>query len=310
MCCKYLSDTDIAALINQLSSYDKDLSYNVFHLDTLYSNVDYILFNSYASDTELVYNSNRRNLRNQHFLNSNYKLYINDYFNQPYEEEEDEDEDDEDEVDEEEEDNSDGILVRDEELERENMSDCNMIELSVDGEEVDEVDEEADGLVYDDDYNMLMMIKTSKSCENPRVRETSKSMDDFKLSEYKQYLLSDDQTPPPIPPPIFASHTSLYLNTTSGTTAASSTSSSSSSNSCDCSSSSSNSTDSLSSSSSSSTSNRHDVLSSPQLSSLSSSLSSPASTRNNRRRHRDTKVKARSSRNKNSRRRHRLDSRR
>lgn len=91
VCCKYLSDTDISSLINQLSSYDKDLSYNVFHLDTLYNNVDYILFNSYASDTELVYNSNRRNLRNQHFLNSNYKLYINDYFNQPYEQEEEDD---------------------------------------------------------------------------------------------------------------------------------------------------------------------------------------------------------------------------
>ena len=87
-CCKYLSDTDITSLVNQLSSYDKDLSFNVFHLDTLYNNVDYILFNSYASDTELAYNYNRRHGRNQHFLNSNYKLYINDYFNQPYDGEE------------------------------------------------------------------------------------------------------------------------------------------------------------------------------------------------------------------------------
>jgi hypothetical protein len=97
ICCKYLSDTDISSLVNQLSSYDKDLSYNVYHLDTLYNNVDYILFNSYASDTELVYNYNRRHGRNQHFLNSNYKLYINDYFNQPYDGEDCDEEEDDDE---------------------------------------------------------------------------------------------------------------------------------------------------------------------------------------------------------------------
>jgi hypothetical protein len=97
ICCKYLSDTDIASLANQLSSYDKDLSYNVYHLDTLYNNVDYILFNSYASDTELVYNYNRRgnDCCNPHFLNSNYKLYINDYFNQAYEEADLDEEDEE-----------------------------------------------------------------------------------------------------------------------------------------------------------------------------------------------------------------------
>lgn len=60
--------------------------------------MDYILFNSYASDTELVYNYNRRHGRNQHFLNSNYKLYINDYFNQPYDEEELEEDEDEAEI--------------------------------------------------------------------------------------------------------------------------------------------------------------------------------------------------------------------
>ncbi len=105
MLCKYLSESDLTSLANQLSSYDKDLTYNVYHLDTLYNNVDYILFNSYASDTELVYNYNRRHGTNQHFLNSNYKLYINDYFNQPYDGNDDDDEDD-DEV-EEEEDNDD-----------------------------------------------------------------------------------------------------------------------------------------------------------------------------------------------------------
>ena len=98
VCCKYLSESDVSSLANQLSSYDKDLSYNVYHLDTLYNNVDYILFNSYASDTELVYNYNRRHGRNQHFLNSNYKLYINDYFNQPYDEEELEEDEDEAEI--------------------------------------------------------------------------------------------------------------------------------------------------------------------------------------------------------------------
>ena len=100
ICCKYLSESDLTSLANQLSAYDKDLTYNVYHLDTLYNNVDYILFNSYASDTELVYNYNRRHGKNQHFLNSNYKLYINDYFNQPYDEDEPLDDDDEDENDE------------------------------------------------------------------------------------------------------------------------------------------------------------------------------------------------------------------
>jgi hypothetical protein len=98
--CKYLSETDLTSLANQLSSYDKDLTYNVYHLDTLYNNVDYILFNSYASDTELVYNYNRRHGKNQHFLNSNYKLYINDYFNQPYGDDDEEEEDGEEDVEE------------------------------------------------------------------------------------------------------------------------------------------------------------------------------------------------------------------
>jgi len=96
MFCKYLSESDLTSLANQLSSYDKDLTYNVYHLDTLYNNVDYILFNSYASDTELVYNYNRRHGKNQHFLNSNYKLYINDYFNQPYDGDEGQDNDEND----------------------------------------------------------------------------------------------------------------------------------------------------------------------------------------------------------------------
>ena len=84
---KYLSETDINSLANRLTTFDKDLVYNVYHLDTLYSNIDYILFNSYASDTELVYNSNRRNNeRNRRLLTSNYQLFINDYFNRSYQE--------------------------------------------------------------------------------------------------------------------------------------------------------------------------------------------------------------------------------
>ena len=84
---KYLSDSDINSLANRLATFDKDLFYNVYHLDTLYNNIDYILFNSYASDTELVYNSNRRNNeRNRRLLSSNYQLFINDYFNRSYQE--------------------------------------------------------------------------------------------------------------------------------------------------------------------------------------------------------------------------------
>ena len=76
---KSLSEADVYALIHHLTgqSHDKDLAYNVYHLDTLYANVDHILFNSYASDTELAY---QRRPRHNQQLASTYKLYINDYF--------------------------------------------------------------------------------------------------------------------------------------------------------------------------------------------------------------------------------------
>ena len=96
---KYLSETDVASLADRLSTYDKDLFYNVYHLDTLYNNIDYILFNSYASDTELGYSKCSKNAsntngpnNNQNCSNSSYKLFINDYFNHKYEEFDDEEE--------------------------------------------------------------------------------------------------------------------------------------------------------------------------------------------------------------------------
>jgi hypothetical protein len=54
-------------------------------LDTLYNNIDYILFNTYASDTELCYDANRQhNERTKRLITSSYKLFINDYFNKTY----------------------------------------------------------------------------------------------------------------------------------------------------------------------------------------------------------------------------------
>ncbi len=85
---KYLSDSDINSLANRLSLDEKDPLYNVYHLDTLYNNIDYILFNSYASDTELTYDLNRQhNERTKQLISSNYKLFIQDYFNKNYDEE-------------------------------------------------------------------------------------------------------------------------------------------------------------------------------------------------------------------------------
>jgi len=88
---KYLSDSDVASLADRLSTYDKDVYYNVYHLDTLYSNIDYILFNSYASDTELVYNncSKPSHGNEPNCSDSSYKLFINDYFNHKYDDCED-----------------------------------------------------------------------------------------------------------------------------------------------------------------------------------------------------------------------------
>lgn len=84
---KYLSDSDLNSLVDRFSLNDKDILYNVYHLDTLYNNIDYILFNSYASDTELAYDINRQhNERYKRLLTSNYKLFINDYFNKTYQE--------------------------------------------------------------------------------------------------------------------------------------------------------------------------------------------------------------------------------
>lgn len=85
---KYLSDSDITSLVNRLSMDNKDPYYNVYHLDTLYNNIDHILFNSYASDTELAYDTNRQH--NEHMkrlITSNYKLFINNYFNKTYQNE-------------------------------------------------------------------------------------------------------------------------------------------------------------------------------------------------------------------------------
>ena len=87
--CKYLSESDIVSLNNQLSTDDKDILHNVFHLDTLYNNIDYILFNSYASDSELVYDFNIRNGPNKELINSNYQMFINNYFNHDYDDEDD-----------------------------------------------------------------------------------------------------------------------------------------------------------------------------------------------------------------------------
>ncbi len=88
---KYLSDSDINSLANRLSLDEKDPFYNVYHLDTLYNNIDYILFNSYASDTELAYDLNRQhNERTKKLIRSNYKLFIHDYFNKTYHEESEE----------------------------------------------------------------------------------------------------------------------------------------------------------------------------------------------------------------------------
>ncbi|CAF1038739.1 unnamed protein product [Brachionus calyciflorus] len=175
-CCKYLSDTDIQSLCNQLNSYDKDLFYNVFHLDTLYNNVDYILFNSYASDTELEYNYNRRYGRYNEVLDSNYQLYINDYFNQGYAD------DDEDEVEEEMDEEKSQVSQQQQQQENELMdyelkeeyqfeidySNPNMVELSVD---------ETDGFVFDDeDVNFVL---DSKICLN----EYKNMFEESKLNE-------------------------------------------------------------------------------------------------------------------------------
>lgn len=170
VCCKYLSDSDIQALSNQLNSFDKDLFYNVFHLDTLYNNVDYILFNSYASDTELEYNYNRRYGRYHDVLDSNYQLYINDYFNQPYDDEDEPDQADsrqsesETETSKQSDENFMEYELKEDQFEFEiDGSNPNFVELSVDG---------TDGLLFDDeDVNLIL--------------DGEQLNDNFALNEYK-----------------------------------------------------------------------------------------------------------------------------
>jgi len=88
---KYLSDSDVSSLADRLSTYDKDLFYNVFHLDTLYTNIDYILFNSYASDTELIYSNSVKTSPEKDKNSSSYKLFVNDYFSHKYKDYDDDD---------------------------------------------------------------------------------------------------------------------------------------------------------------------------------------------------------------------------
>ena len=196
ICCKYLSDSDIQALSNQLNSFDKDLFYNVFHLDTLYNNVDYILFNSYASDTELEYNYNRRNGRYHDILDSNYQLYINDYFNQTYDEEQDDDQSgkssrtsSETEPCMSSEENLMEYEINGEQFEFEtNGSNQNFVELSVD---------ETDGLLFDDeDVNLLFDTEHQLN-------------DNFALNEYKSLF---DKTN--FDSPLFSSQTISSLKST------------------------------------------------------------------------------------------------
>ncbi|RNA40094.1 hypothetical protein BpHYR1_005985 [Brachionus plicatilis] len=192
VCCKYLSDSDIQALSNQLNSFDKDTFYNVFHLDTLYSNVDYILFNSYASDTELEYNYNRRHGRYHDVLDSNYQLYINDYFNQPYDDDEDDDERQSATETEESRDSEENFVeyeLKDDQFEFEiDGSNENFVELSVDG---------TDGLLFDDeDVNLIL--------DSEQIDEN------FCLNEYKNMF---DQSK--FDSPLFSSQSISSLKSTS-----------------------------------------------------------------------------------------------
>lgn len=97
---KYLSDSDVSSLADRLSTYDKDIFYNVFHLDTLYTNIDYILFNSYASDTELIYSNSVKTSPEKDKNSSSYKLFVNDYFSHKYKDYDDDNDNDNNHIDE------------------------------------------------------------------------------------------------------------------------------------------------------------------------------------------------------------------